>query len=126
MHLVRTGSAAAVGVASGMLETSSMAPIVLGGFAITPAALVEGLALIGGGALQYFSPFTMPNIVDGVVDGGAALLGRRVGTMVGTRFLSGSAYARGGGSFAPYQVNGAGAARGYVGSVAGAPKRTLV
>lgn len=76
MNLVQVGGAAAAGLLSGVLE--SQAPVVIGGQSLPASAIAEGVAVIGGAALQMFMPYTMPALVDGLVDGGVALLAKRI------------------------------------------------
>lgn len=77
MNMVRTGTSAVTGVASGVLASDMVAPLQLGGQVISWATIVESLALIGGLGMQFMSPYTAPNMADGLVDGGAALLAAR-------------------------------------------------
>jgi len=78
MQLERTASCAAVGLASGIMD-KAIAPVALGGQSFSGGTLAEAAALVVGIGMQQFSRFTMPNIVDGVVDGAIALLARRGG-----------------------------------------------
>lgn len=81
MNFVRTGVSAGIGVASGAIAAQGTAipPIALPGLGnVSVDAIVEGVAGIGGAALQLLAPMTLPSVVDGLVDGGLALLGRRV------------------------------------------------
>ena len=87
MNFVQVGGAAGVGLLSGVLE--SQPAISLGGQNIPASALAEGVALIGGAVLQFAMPYTMPALVDGVVDGGVALLAKRLTRMA----QSGSGFA---------------------------------
>lgn len=131
MNLVRTGSSTVVGVASGALENRT--PLVLGSTSVRWSTVAEGIALVGGAVMQLLSPFTMPNVVDGLVDGGAALLAAR-----GTKYAmaqTGAGAMYGAHSYgSPYLANPAAAygglaspcARGAVGNVSGAPKKELV
>ena len=128
MSLSRTGGAVVVGAASAVLAPPTVAPLTFGTTVITWSTVAEALALIGGGAMQMLAPFTMPNIADGLVDGGAALLSRRgvlyalaltrpaalMGVQVGGQAMDAGAYAR-------PSYNG----RGQVGANAGLPKKTL-
>jgi len=77
MNMVRTGTCAVAGVASGVLSSGTIQPLNLGGQVVSWAAIAETVALLGGAALQFMSPFTAPSLADGLVDGGAALLAAR-------------------------------------------------
>lgn len=134
MNLVRIGSSAVVGVASGALENRT--PLVLGTTSVRWSTVAEGVALVGGAVMQLLSPFTMANMVDGLVDGGVALLAAR-GTkyamaQTGAGAMYGAHYGAHYGS--PYLANPAAAygglaspcARGAVGNVGNAPKKELV
>lgn len=80
MNLVQAGSAGGVGLISGVLE--SQPAINLGGQSVAASMLAEIAAVAGGTVLQFVSPYTMPSVVDGLVDGGIALLARRIVGMV--------------------------------------------
>lgn len=77
MNLVRTGVAAVAGLASGALSSPKVAPLTLGTTSISWGLVAEAVAVVGGAGLQFISPFTAPNIADGLVDGGVALLAAR-------------------------------------------------
>jgi hypothetical protein len=77
MNLVRTGTSAVTGVASGVLSGPQISPLNLGGTAISWGLIAEAAALVGGAGMQLFMPFTASNLADGMVDGGAALLSSR-------------------------------------------------
>jgi len=128
LNLERTISSAVVGVASGAVQGSATAPLSIGGMVIHYSLLVELVALLGGAAVQMMSPFTMPGIVDGVIDGGAALLGARGTLAVMKKGPAGMGYI-GGGQANPMLAAGRYAApsyvRGAIGNVSGVPKRTL-
>lgn len=88
MNLARTGTVAGVGLVSGVLGSIKKAGVqtplfLLGTTAITYDIAFEAVALVGGALLQFTSPNTLPDVVDGLVDGGAALLFRRAGGWVG-------------------------------------------
>lgn len=84
LNLVQAGASAGIGVISGVLEGQT--GVTLGTTVIPASGLAEAAAVVGGVALQFFAPYTMPDmvdgLVDGLVDGGIALLGRRVVQMV--------------------------------------------
>lgn len=77
LNIVRSGTSAVVGIASGALSTQPGISIGASLPAISPSAIAEAVALVVGAAAQFLSPATMPNFVDGLVDGGVALLARR-------------------------------------------------
>lgn len=82
MQMVRTLSAGGLGIASSLGEPTSMlklAPIDLAGTKLSWATIVEAAGLVVGAGLQFMAPFTMPNVADGLVDGGLALLAARGG-----------------------------------------------
>lgn len=126
MNLARTGIAGVVGVASGALFPETVAggpgikPIDIGGTKIGWDTVAEGVALVGGAAMQLLAPFTMPSIADGLVDGGLALLARR-GTTLALKQVQASPYAN------PYAMpnlaHRATAARGAVGGVSDLPNK---
>jgi len=76
MNLARTGSAAVVGVVSGGLEAKTT-PVDLGDTKISWGTIAEAAAVVVGGGMQLMAPYMAPNIVDGLVDGGIALLASR-------------------------------------------------
>jgi hypothetical protein len=77
MNLVRTGVAAVAGLASGALSSPRVTPLTLGTTSVSWGLIAEGVAVVGGAGLQFISPFTAPNLADGLVDGGIALLSAR-------------------------------------------------
>ena len=79
LNITRIGTSAVVGAASGAIDPSidSTRVIELGGQVISWSAILEAVALVGGGALQLMSPHLAPNVADGMVDSGAALLAAR-------------------------------------------------
>ena len=89
MNMVRTGTCAAAGVASGVLSSTQIQPLNLGGQVISWATIAEALALVGGAGMQFMAPFTAPNLADGLVDGGAALLAARATTWAMTQTQDG-------------------------------------
>jgi len=93
MNMTRTASAGAIGVVSGVLSSPSVVkiPLDLGGTKISWGTVAEAVAVVGGSMAQYFMPFTAPNIVDGLVDGGIALLGRRGGEYAAAQLAGGTA-----------------------------------
>lgn len=97
MNLVRTGTAAGLGVASGVLSDEvRFPPVVIGETSISYGAIAEGVGVVIGAGLQFMSPFTTPNLADGLVDGGAALLGSRLTKWAMTQWAqpAAGAYAR--------------------------------
>lgn len=84
MNLAGMGGAAGIGLLSSYLYGKP--GIDLGTTAapnMIPADLIaEGVAVVGGVALQMLMPYTMPDVVDGVVNGGLALLAKHVGAGV--------------------------------------------
>jgi len=128
LNLERTISSAAVGVASGAVQGSATPPLSLGGMTLHYSLLLELAAFLGGAAVQMLSPMTMPGIVDGVIDGGAALLGARGTLAVMKKSPTGMGYI-GGGQANPLLTAGYRSApsfaRGQIGNVSGVPKRTL-
>jgi hypothetical protein len=121
MNLVKEGTAAVVGLASGALETQ--APVALGGQSFGVSTILEAVAFVGGTAMQFLSPYTAANIVDGAVDGSIALLGRRAGKWVMTQTGTPSAMIGGMRAFNMPMLAGPGgramngAARSQVGSI---------
>lgn len=115
MNLVRSGGAAAVGLASGVLNPAVIAPLDLGGTQIGWDFVTEGVGLAAGSVLQIMSPFTAPDLVDGVVAGSIALLGRRAGAYVAHKLrptsTSAPAFLE---NFVAQQVA---PARGYIGNL---------
>ena len=78
MNLARTATAGVVGVASAALENTQFSPLSLGSTTkIGYSAIFEVVALLGAVGMQYFSPYTAPNVVDGATDGALALAARR-------------------------------------------------
>lgn len=121
-NLIRMGSAAALGVASHVLEPPTVAPLNLGGQTITYSTIAETLALVGGLAIQMAMPFTYPNVVDGMVDGGAALVARRATRYMMTQVKTGAM------TYPTMRIPAPSFTRSQVGSVQGMgiPRRTLV
>jgi len=139
MNLARTGVAGALGIGSGVLDPASgvVQPLMLGTTSVSYAAILEALGLVGGGILQFAMPYTMPDVADGLVDGGIALLAAR-----GTKYAVAKMRPTTAGAAAAYlgaqrvgalaSGNGYGAltgaplySRGQVGGMAGVSKRTL-
>ncbi len=108
MNLVRTGSAALVGIGSGVLDNRIVpSPINLGGLAVGYDMVFEVGSLVAGVGLQALMPMTLPNLADGLVDGGIALTARRL-TVYGVQALTGKTPVLTGYRPAmPYRVNGA-------------------
>lgn len=115
MNLVRTGSAALVGLGSGALNNAIVpATLHIAGIGVGYDAILEIGALAAGMGLQAFMPQTLPNLADGLVDGGIALTARRL-SVFGVLALSNknptNVYAaqgmRASPSYAPYRINGA-------------------
>lgn len=137
MNLLETGTAALVGLASGYATNHQDLTKPLLGDATKPDALgtvyadkaVELAALVGGAAMQYFAPFTYPSVADGLVAGGAALLGRRIGVTTfkatASGYSGGHGYAGGmnaGGAYGMPSYSGGMGARGQIGSISGVSK----
>lgn len=135
MNLARTGAAGVLGLASGALTPPTIAPItVTTGVVLEAGTILEAVGLIGGAVLQFASPYTVPDIADGLVDGGLSLLLRRGGIqamkMVKPAALSYGGYGVGAWS-RPAGVGAAaygsiGGARGVTGGVAEVSRRELV
>ncbi len=123
MNLVRIGSAAVVGVASGALGQMATKPLMAEHPQLTSwSAIAEALALVGGGVLQFVSPFTMPDVVDGIVDGGIALVARRASDyVIGKTKAPAASYAA---QAAGYLASGMGA-RGQMSNISGLPHYSL-
>lgn len=128
MNLVRTGTAGVVGVVSGVVSKQFNKSVNLGGQSISYAAIAETGLLVVGAVMQFVSPMTFPQMADGLVDGGAALVLKRAteklmpaatatGAWYGARQVSGMGY----GSMAAPCAG----ARGSVGSVSSTGKREL-
>jgi len=81
LNIVRIGTAAVVGAASGGLDSDPTRHLDLGDptkpTVIMYGTILEAVALIGGAAMQLMMPFMAANIADGAVDAGAALLAAR-------------------------------------------------
>lgn len=88
MQMMREGAALGAGILSGVatqqFRNSAGAKPLYDSNPADPNAIkvwadtaVEVVAAVGGSAMQYFMPFTAPQVVDGLVDGGLALLARR-------------------------------------------------
>lgn len=80
MQMVRSISALGLGGVSGVTEPTGMlklAPIKLGDQSISWATIAEATGVVVGAGLQFMAPFTLPNVADGLVDGGLALLAAR-------------------------------------------------
>lgn len=132
MKLMTTGAAAAVGLAAGYFaENPGTAPLM--GDASKPNDLmtihrdkaVELGALVGGALMQYMYPFTYPDVADGLVSGGAALLGRRIGVRSfqnTPRTQAPYPMAVMGGAMGHALPSYGGAVRGQIGSISGVSK----
>lgn len=128
----RTGVSAVTGVVSGAVEKQFPKSVSLGGQAISYAGIAEAGLLVVGAVMQFVSPYTLPRVADGLVDGGAALVLRRAAVKL---VPAGAAAMRSGGWYGAQQVGGRGAygasaapcagARGSVGSVSRTGKREL-
>jgi hypothetical protein len=133
MNLARTGTAGVLGLASGALTPPTVAPIVITStMSVEAGTILEAVALVGGAVMQFASPYSVPDIVDGLVDGGVALLLRRGGIWAMKAVKPAAAYL---GAYAqPAGLYGAHAygamaspcARGVVGGVADVSRRELV
>lgn len=128
-NISRAATSAAVGVASAAAESATLTPIQMGGQAIKYSTIVELLAVLGGAGMQFFSPYTMPNVVDGLVDGGLALVARRgaYAVLKQTMPTNYPMYAhRIGGAYVSPQLSAAGyGAYGQIGAVSRVPRRSL-
>jgi len=118
MNLVRTGAGVGVGVVDGFLEANTLS---LGTTVVSYGTIVEAVALIGGAVMQIMMPYSMPELADGLVDGGAALLAFR-GTKYAKTSFGFSAFGGNAGSRMDQLMN---RYRSQVGSVGGTSKRTL-
>lgn len=124
LNIARTGTALVTGAISGGIEPVTK-PLMLGTTAVSYGTVVEALALVVGAGLQFMSPYTMPDVADGLVDGSVALLAHR-----GTKYAIAKTQTAAAWSY-PHALNGAGRAamyggvRGQIGSVGNVPKRTL-
>lgn len=89
-NVVRAGTAGLLGVGSGVADGAiAGGPFMIGTAQVTWGAVVEGVGLLAGAGLQLLSPSTLPNLADGLVDGGLALALRRAAEF-GTKSLSGT------------------------------------
>ncbi len=75
LNVARGATAGILGAVSGALEEQT--PTMIGTTAVRYSTMVEALGLVAGLGLQLASPFTMPQMADGLADGGLALLLRR-------------------------------------------------
>ena len=129
MNLKTGGTALVVGAVGGVLE-QTQGQLKLSDTLKPDYGLVVGaVALIGGIALQSTMPFTQPDIVDGLVDSGLALVGFKGAQMVlkQTGAASGWAAHQVGPAYAGlYGSMAAPCARGSLGGIQGVPKRELV
>ena len=128
MNLTRTGTAAVVGVGSGAIASQNIAPLNLGGQSIGYDTVFELVATLGGAAMQFLSPFTAANVVDGAVDGGIALLAARGTKMAMGQISAGGYAAHRVGAFAAPQLSAGSRPfnyRGQIGSIVGVPKTKL-
>ncbi len=143
MNLARVGTAAVLGLASGALTPNVKAGIpalqISADVAIEYGTILEAVALVGGAIMQFASPYSIPDVVDGLVDGGAALLMHRAGTFGMKQAFP---YAVGGYASAGRMANGyiggaspwnmaaspcvGAAARPAAGNISGLPKKELV
>ena len=111
-NLVEDGTIAVVGIASGAL--TKMAPVNIMGTNVGVDAIAEGAALVGGAALQFLMPGTLPNVADGLFDSGLALMARR-----GTIHLMNQTTAAGWAGGAPYRVGAATYGNAHAASASG-------
>lgn len=130
IQLTRVISSGAIGAGSGVLGSGALGlkPITVMGQTFGYDTVLEVAALVGGAAIQMFMPYTMPEVVDGVVDAGVALGARRLTAHVMKKTSSSAAAAYGmgalGGRGAAYPM-GAGFARPAIGNISTASKRKL-
>lgn len=101
LNVVRSGTAVVAGVASGILAQQDALKVSVptggtcaspGAICISPSSIAEGVAFVIGAGLQFLSPNTMPNLSDGLVDGGAALLARRGAAHLAQMVQTGTTY----------------------------------
>jgi len=129
VNLKTGGTSLVVGAVGGVLE-NTQTPLKLSDTLSLDWALITGaVALVGGAVMQQAMPFAQPDIADGLVDSGLALVGlkgvqmvlKATGSTAGwTAHQVGPAYAGlYGGLAAP-------CARGSLGGMSGVPKRELV
>ena len=128
-NAVRAVGSGGLGIASGVLDGAGVGTVFNlpgpGGsqVPVTYGAVAEVVGLAVGVGLQALSPATLPNLADGLTDGGIALFARRV-AVYGTEMLAGKTTATFGqtagwnynmplGQQQGYQVNGAAAAARY-------------
>ena len=85
LNLARSVTALVIGGGDGALRATMPTPaFTLGAEPIHWHLVAEAVALVGGGLMQFMAPYTLSNIVDGVVDGAAALLASNVtGRLIG-------------------------------------------
>lgn len=128
LNLPRTGTAAVVGVASGVLsDETRFPPLGTAPNTFSWGTIAEAAATLGGVGLQMMMPMTAPNLADGLVDGGLALLAAR-----GTRWAMAQAAPPAGGMMAaayPSRLVGAGNIapdyRAQIGNISGVRKVQL-
>ena len=90
-NAVRAVGAAGLGIASGVADGAiAGGPFMLGPAQVTWGAVAEVVGLGVGLAMQALSPATLPNLSDGLTDGGLALFARRAAEY-GAKSLSGTA-----------------------------------
>ena len=138
-NLVRAASAGALGVASAVVASvKTLTPLDIGGTKVGYDAITEAAGLVIGAGLQFMSPFTMPALADGLVDGGVALVAKRgthyIMAQTGGAALSAPSM-RVGGAWAPTMMGGDGGfpalagssfgRRGQIGGVRGVQKVSL-
>jgi hypothetical protein len=109
LNVVRSGTAGVLGIASGALA-SQPALTITTGVSLSPSSIAEGVGFVLGAGLQFLSPMTMPNLADGLVDGGLALLLRRGAAYFMAKATGGTYPGPGGYTATPsaaYRLNGA-------------------
>lgn len=110
LQLTRTATSGVVGVGSGAIGQLTN-PRTIGGQTVGFDTMFEVASLVVGAGMQFMMPFSMPNVADGLVDGGIAL---------GARRLTGYALRKSGmtpaASYGAYAMGG----RAHVGAMNGA------
>jgi len=129
VNLKTGGTSLVVGAVGGVLENTQAPLKVSDTLSLDWGLLAGAVALVGGVVMQSTMPFTQPEIVDGLVDSGLALVGFKGAQMVmkATGVASGWAAHQVGPAYAGlYGAVAAPCARGSLGGMSGVPKRELV
>jgi hypothetical protein len=128
VNLKTGGTSLVVGAVGGVLE-NTQAPLAVAGLTLDWALVAGAVALVGGVVLQSTAPFTQPDIADGLIDSGLALVGLKGSQMLlkATGTASGWSAHQVGPAFAGlYGSMASPCARGSLGGIQGVPKRELV